>query len=72
MEPVTAPVIILAWLIVGWLPTRTLKHYWHTRDYPWGTRGEITAILLALTGPFGATGALLTRATMPSRWDWHW
>jgi hypothetical protein len=73
--------VILAWYIVGWLPSRVAKHY-YKRAYlslgpnAWNTTSEVFFALMAILGPGNLAAGLIWRTwplgdrTIP--WGWEW
>ncbi len=73
--------VAVAWLVVGWLPSRINKHYfvsafgWSLGEEAWTWRDEAIELMLALGGPFRGASLILW---WPSRkrprvgWGWKW
>lgn len=72
-------VIIPCWILVGWLPTRIMKHYFIERygrtleiDEAWGKVGMIMSFFNALYGPLGLFVVLIARWSFGGKWGWRW
>lgn len=72
--------IVLAWLVVGWLPSRIEKHYYVCspafRCVPWKWQDELLPAAMAVAGPMNALATLIWRrwpiVDRETPWGWRW
>ncbi len=74
--------IAIAWLLLGWLPSRIWKSYLITRYGPslgrdaWTRRNELEEVAWAVfLGPFGIIACILVmqdRFDKSAPWGWKW
>lgn len=76
-------VLLLAglWLVIGWLPTRVVKHWFILAFGPvlgvatWDWPSEVFSSLMALGGPANVAAVLIWRwdfGIKKEPWGWAW
>ncbi len=73
--------IAIAWFLVGWLPSRIVKHHFVTcygavlGDLAWTRHNEWVEVVGALMGPLSILAPWLAMRARPDKsvpWGWKW